>query len=242
MSVLILKNIVSEGPGTIEGFLRDRAMPYRVVELGEGESIPPLEGFEALVVMGGPMAIYEAEKYAFLGEGFKAIEEALKKEVRVLGICLGAQAIAHVLGARVYKGHTQEIGWLDVELTYAGLEDRVVSKLLDGAGGPVKVFHWHGDTFSLPGGARRLARSKAYENQAFGYGAKVYGLQFHIEVTPEIVASWFKGEPGEAEVLEDTGKYFGALDKKANGFYNAFFNTGYDSEKGNAISLSTDKI
>ncbi|NIM07420.1 MAG: hypothetical protein GTN65_17830, partial [Armatimonadetes bacterium] len=200
MSVLILKNIISEGPGTIEEFLRDKGRPYSVVELGEGETPPPLDGFETLVVMGGPMAIYEAEKYGFLKEGFKAIEEALKREMSVLGICLGAQAVAHVLGAKVYKGHTQEMGWLDVELTYAGLEDRVVSTLSDGGGGRIKVFHWHGDTFNLPGGARRLARSKDYENQAFGYGKKVYGLQFHIEVTPEMVSRWFRGEAEEARM------------------------------------------
>jgi GMP synthase-like glutamine amidotransferase len=222
MAVLILKNIVTEGPGTIERFLSDNNVGFTVVELGEGEKPPALDAFGSLVVMGGPMAIYEADKHSFLKEGFKMIEAALKSGMRVLGVCLGAQALAHVLGARVYKGDATEVGWLDVELTEEGLQDPVMRSLASD-GKVLKVFQWHGDTFDIPSGARKLARSEAFENQAFGYGDGIYGLQFHIEATPEMIARWFQGEPGEAEVLEDTKRYYGSLDEKAKEFYNVFF-------------------
>jgi GMP synthase-like glutamine amidotransferase len=124
----------------------------------------------------------------------------------------------------VYKGEAKETGWLDVELTDEGQKDAVM-KSLAADGSVLKVFQWHGDTFDIPEGARKLARSEAFENQAFAYGDKVYGLQFHIEATPEMIARWFEGEPGEARVLEDTEKYYGALDKKANEFYRGFFDT-----------------
>lgn len=219
MTVLILKNIASEGPGTIKGFLEERKLPYRVVELGEGGPVPSLDGFGALVVMGGPMAIYEAEKYAFLREEFKAIEEALKKEIKIFGVCLGAQAVAHVLGARVYKGPKEEIGWLDIELTEEGLKDPAMRSLTP----RLRVFHWHSDTFDLPERAVRLARSELYENQAFSYGENVYGLQFHIEVTPEMISEWFRGEPGEARMVEDTGKFHKECSRRAFDFYRGFF-------------------
>jgi len=230
MPVLILKNTVSEGPGTIEGFLRERGEPCRVVELGGGEPVPPLEGYGALLMMGGPMGVYEAEKYGFLKAGFKAIEEAIKREMRVLGVCLGAQAVAHVLGARVYRGPGEEVGWLDVDLTSRGMEDPVARTLTS----RLRVFHWHGDTFDLPRGARRLARSALYENQAFGYGANVYALQFHIEVTPEMIAGWFKGDPREGRMAEETEKYHKKCSLRALDFYREFF--GFEPSRGGGMA------
>ncbi len=226
MNVLILKNTVSEGPGTIEDFLRERNAFPTVVELGEGEPVPSLDGFEALVVMGGPMAVYEADRHAFLKDGFRAVEGALRMGILVLGVCLGAQALAHVLGAKVYKGSTEEVGWLDVDLTSEGIKDPVVGSLARGGDGTVKVFHWHGDTFELPWGARRLARSTLYDNQAFGYGGTAYGLQFHIEVTREMISKWFRGELMEERVLEDTRKYHVECRRRATEFYKSFFGNG----------------
>jgi len=222
MSVLFLKNIVAEGPGTIERFLGESAIPFKLVELGEGELAPSLDGFDTLIMLGGPMAVYEAEEYTFLKEGFKTIEAALKKDMRVLGVCLGAQSLAHVLGARVYKADVKELGWLDIELTKEGVEDPVAGSLA-ADGSVVKVFQWHGDTFDIPSGAKRLARSEQVENQAFVYGDNAYGLQFHIEATPAMIADWFKDEPGGADVLRDSELYYEPLDKKAKVFFDRFF-------------------
>ncbi len=228
MSVLILKNIATEGPGTIGAYLEESSTGFRVVELAEGEVPPPLDGFDSLVMMGGPMGVYEEQKYPYLKAGFSAVQEALSKGKKVLGICLGAQVMAHVLGARVYRGHAQEVGWLDIELTGDGVGDRRMRGLASAPGGGglserFKVFHWHGDTFDLPRGAVRLARSDMYENQAFRYGTDAYALQFHIEVTPQMLREWFRGEPMAERVMADTGAYHEECDARAKKFYREFF-------------------
>jgi GMP synthase-like glutamine amidotransferase len=105
MKVLIIKNVVSEGPGTILDFLKNNNISFRVVDAGLGELIPSLNTFSSIVIMGGPMAVYEMEQYPFLKDVASTIEKALKMNKKVLGICLGAQLIAYVLGAKVYRGH-----------------------------------------------------------------------------------------------------------------------------------------
>ena len=123
MAVLILKNISTEGPGTIENFLKKKDIPYRIVEIGEGEIAPPLDRFNALVVLGGPMGVYEMERYPHLLTGSRIIREAINRDMKLLGICLGSQMIAYCLGAEVYPGPEKEIGWHHVELTGDGLKD-----------------------------------------------------------------------------------------------------------------------
>lgn len=108
MSVLIIKNIITEGPGTIEDFLKKENIPFSIVELSTGEIPPPLEGFDALVVMGGPMGVYEIDKYPYLMIGSRIIREAINRDLRVLGICLGAQIIVYCLGAEVYPGPEED--------------------------------------------------------------------------------------------------------------------------------------
>ena len=171
MSVLILKNILSEGPGTIEEFLLERGIPYRIIEL-EREPVPDAGQFDVLVMMGGPMSVNEEERYPFIRTEVKLVKEFIASGKRVLGVCLGAQIMAKALGAKVYVGPQKEIGWYDIELTEDGIRDPLMNKLaMHPRAGDFwkrfKVFHWHGETFDIPGGAVRLARSDIYPNQAF---------------------------------------------------------------------------
>jgi len=131
--------------------------------------------------MGGPMNIYEEDIYPWLAAEKKFIDQTMNMGGRVLGICLGAQLLADVLGARVYKGKYKEIGWFPVETTAAATASSVFSDFPES----IMAFHWHGDTFDIPRGAQHIARSAACENQAFIYDERVVGLQFHLETTPE---------------------------------------------------------
>lgn len=229
MSVLILKNVPSEGPGTIEDYLRQCPMSYRVVELGLGEGAPALDGFRALVVLGGPMGVYEMKSYPHLSVGARLLEEAIRRGLRVLGICLGAQLLAHVLGAQVYKGQAgSEVGWLDIELTAEGIKDTLMRRLaIHPRAGDFwrrfKVFQWHGDTFDIPKDAVRLASSALYENQAFRYKDRVYALQFHIEVTLGMLNEWFRDEPQKAAVLAEARRLKDEYEGRAMNFYKGFF-------------------
>ncbi len=141
--------------------------------------MPPAENYDWLIIMGGPMGVYDDEKYSWLADEKKAILAAIENKKTVIGICLGSQLIAEVLRAKVYKNLHKEIGWFDIMLT----EEGKVDPLLKGLPMNTKVFHWHGDTFDLPSHAKHISYSEACKNQAFLYNNHVLGLQFHLEVT-----------------------------------------------------------
>jgi GMP synthase-like glutamine amidotransferase len=228
MSVLILKNIASEGPGTIEDFLRDAGMRYRVVEM-DREDLPPTSGFDTLVIMGGPMSVNDDGVYPYLRKEDELVKEFLEKGKKVFGVCLGAQVIAKALGARVYRGPGQEIGWHEIELVDGGVGDPLMVRLaLHPRTGDFenrfKVFHWHGETFDIPEGAERLAKSGLYENQAFRYGRHVYAFQFHIEARKDMVHEWLKGEPVDIVGIDrETAAVHENYRERALNFYRAFF-------------------
>jgi GMP synthase-like glutamine amidotransferase len=231
MSVLIIKNIITEGPGTIEDFLRKLDIPFTILELGLGEISPPLEGFDTLVIMGGPMGVYEMAKYPHLMVESRIIREAINRGMKVFAICLGAQMVAHCLGADIYPRHEKEIGWYPIELTGDGLKDPLMRKLaihprVGDFWKRFKVFHWHGDTFDLPLGAVLLASSELYKNQAFRYGNDVYGFQFHIEVTKDMLFEWFKDMSGIDHIMAETEKIYEEYTGRAMNFYKAFFRKG----------------
>jgi GMP synthase (glutamine-hydrolysing) len=225
MNVLILKNIMSEGPGTIEEYLRSCGHPYIIVELHRGDPLPDLGAFSHVVVMGGPMAVYEMDKHPFLKSEAELLRAAVSANKHVLGVCLGAQMLAHVLGARVYPGGAKEIGWYRVTVTPEGMKDRVMAMLALEGMNAAEVFQWHGDTFDLPEGAVRLASSDLFPNQAFRYSDRVYALQFHIEVTPVIVLDWLKDDKAIDVVRLDaeSRRMYGAYRDRATGFYRNFF-------------------
>jgi len=152
-------------------------------KLYEKHTLPPIENIDLLIIMGGSMGVYEEDKYAWLKEEKKFIEKAIRSNKKVLGICLGSQLIAEVLGSKVYKNKEKEIGWFEIEL----VEQAMSNKYFKSFPSSLKVFHWHGDTFDLPKGALHIAQSKACLNQAFTYGDNVVALQFHIEATEKSI-------------------------------------------------------
>ena len=184
-SWLVLRHVQAEGLGLLANVLRELGIHHRYLDLPRGEPPPrDLRGVGGLIVLGGPMAIYEADRHPFLAIESALVERALTAGRPVLGICLGAQLIASVLGARVYAGERREVGWAPITLTDDGRDDPVFG-VLDPQ---LTVFHMHGDTYELPADARNLARSALYEQQAFRWGDLVYGLQFHLEFTDTIIS------------------------------------------------------
>ena len=149
-----------------------------------GEPLPCIDDFDWLVIMGGPMGVHDEEQYTWLVDEKKFIEKAITAGKKVLGVCLGAQLIAVASGAKVYKNEYKEIGWFDVCKTPEAGESSVLANLPES----FRPFHWHGDTFDLPTGARKLAQSSACSNQAFELNERVIGLQFHLESTSDSIS------------------------------------------------------
>lgn len=180
MRIHYFQHVPFEGLGSIATWTIHRGYALSATKFYQNDPLPSLQNFDWLVVMGGPMNIYEEDKYPWLTEEKKLIEQAITNNKTVLGICLGAQLIADVLGARVYQGEHKEIGWFPIEATTS-------SNIWQGIPSKMTVFHWHGDTFDTPPGTTRLAFSEGCPNQAFSYRDRVLGLQFHLESTPESV-------------------------------------------------------
>jgi len=185
MCVLVLQHIACEPPGVFEDVLLERNVEIQRVELDEGERLPDWREFDAIVAMGGPMSVTDDDRLPWLRDEKRLIGEAVRAGTPFWGVCLGVQLLAASLGARVYPGPEPEVGLLPVELTDEAREDPVF------AGAPAKLvtLQWHGDTFDLPDGAVPLARSPAYENQAFRFDG-AYGVQFHLEVSAEMAREW----------------------------------------------------
>jgi GMP synthase (glutamine-hydrolysing) len=231
MAVLIIKNIQTEGPGTIEEFLRKEDIPFHIVELELGHIPPSLKSYNTIVILGGPMGVYEMETNPKLMAGSRIIREAINRDLKILGICLGSQMIAHCLGADVYPGPEKEIGWYHIEITGDGLKDPLMRKLAihPGVGDfwrKFRVFHWHGDTFDLPPGAMLLASSARYKNQAFRFGNRIYGLQFHVEVTKDMIMQWSEGMSDMKKMIEETEQIYEEYAGRAINFYKTFFRKG----------------
>lgn len=187
--ILIIRHIDIEGPGSIGEFFNNTSWKVRMVCLDKNETLPKTtEGIEAIIVLGGPMNVYETETYPFLAEEEHLLKDAVKEGIPVLGICLGAQLLAKACGAKVRKSQTKEIGWGEVLLTEEAKIDPFFAHLPK----RFSVFQWHEDTFEIPPGGTLLASSGACPNQAFKFGENSYGLQFHTEVNPETVALWIK--------------------------------------------------
>lgn len=185
MKFLVLQHIDCEGPGEIGPLMNSANISLDVVKLNHGERAPGLSQYQAMLVMGGPMNVYEEDKYPFLREEDELIKEAINKNMPYLGICLGSQLLAKALGAKVRPNYTKEIGFMSVYLTDDARED----KLFQHINKHLPVFQWHGDTFEIPQGAIKLATSSTCQNQAFRY-RNLYALQFHMEVTSEMVRQW----------------------------------------------------
>jgi GMP synthase-like glutamine amidotransferase len=187
MRALVLQHIAVEGPGRLGSLLQQQGWELETTALYAGEKLPAApQAYQAIIVMGGPMGVYDEADYPFLCAEQTFLQQALAQNVPLLGICLGSQLLARALGARVYRNPCKEIGWYTVDLTPAGQTD----PLFQGVASPVLVFQWHGDAFELPAGAVALASSPQCTHQAFRYGERVYGLLFHLELVPQMIHSW----------------------------------------------------
>jgi len=180
-----------EDLANIESWLKKRKYKITKTLLYKNQELPALNKFDWLIIMGGPMNIYEEKKYPWLKAEKKFIKKAIKAGKKVLGICLGGQLIADCLGGKVRKNKYRETGFYPVWLTKAGRK----SRLFEGLPGKMNLIHFHGDTFSIPPGCENLAYSRACKNQAFIYNDRVIGLQFHFEYSPEHLKPYLKIKP-----------------------------------------------
>jgi GMP synthase (glutamine-hydrolysing) len=187
--VLVFQHVAHEILGTFHPLLKKARFRIRYVNFGRKSHRPvQIERYDGLIILGGPMGVYEADIYPHLREEMAYIQEAVRLDKPVLGICLGAQLIAAALGAEVSLHHSREVGWYDLDVTKEGESDLLLGEL-KGAG---RIFQWHQDTFCLPKGAVLLASSEKCSHQAFRVGEKVYGFQFHLEVDEAMIARWLQ--------------------------------------------------
>ena len=175
MRVHCVEHVAYETPGRIADWVVERGHSFAATRVYAGEAFPSVDSFDALVVMGGPMGVHDDARFDWLRDEKRLVEEALRADKRVFGVCLGAQLVAHVLGARVYRNRFKEIGWYPVQSTESGRAHGLPKEFL--------AFHWHGDAFDLPKESVHLAKTAACEHQMFALGPKIVGIQFHLEVT-----------------------------------------------------------
>lgn len=220
---LIINHVAEEGAGTILNVLRRFAFSIRNVNIFNGERVPlNPKPFDLIIIMGGPMGVYEEGSYPFITRELKLIENAFKNNIPVVGICLGSQLMAKALGVEVYKTDTFEAGWHDIELLSP--EDRNLKNLPK----RFKAFHLHGDTFKIPKDAVHLAKSDMFSSQMFRYNNS-YALQFHMEVTDKLVRDmvninydFYKDNIGienTKAIFTDTALYINALQNHSNNFF-----------------------
>jgi GMP synthase (glutamine-hydrolysing) len=202
--VIVFQHVANEILGTLNPLLKKESFRVRYVNFDrDPNSQPSLDRYNGLIILGGHMGVYEAEKYTHIKVEMKLIEQALKKNIPILGICLGAQILAHVLGANVMKAKEKEIGWYDIQMTEAAKTDALFGHFKK----TEKIFQLHGDTFEIPQSAVHLASSEICPAQAFRFGDHAYGLQFHLEVDAAMIARWLKTQLNIEELEKSNGKF-----------------------------------
>ncbi len=229
-NAIIFRHLHQEKLGSLEEVLTARGIDYKYFNTAREDfsQIDP-QGADLLLIMGGPIGVYQADDYPFLYKVIEAAQKRLKAGLPVFGICLGAQIIARALGAEVYPGKNgKERGWHPIALTEEGKR----GPLAHIAPEKTNMFHWHGDTFDLPEGATRLASSEKYQNQAFSWGGNTLGVQFHPEVTESLLQEWFVGLVDEVTgpnaqvplgpLRAETAKYSEPLKKHARQFFDSW--------------------
>lgn len=183
--ILFIKHIGIEGPDTLDTYFKEKGFQTQIIELQHGDRLPgDLSAVDAVVSLGGPMNVYEEEKYPFLRIEDHFVKQVISKEIPFIGICLGSQILAKACGAKVNKSPEKEIGFYPIQVK----ED----VLFEGLDKKLDVFHWHEDMSELPSKAKLLASSQGCPHQAFRVGANAYGLQFHVEVTEPTIRKWIE--------------------------------------------------
>lgn len=208
MKLVVVQHLFCESPGAYDIELDRRGVQREVVEIDTGDKLPDWNLFDGIIAMGGPMSVNDEAEHPWLVDEKRWVAEAVRAGKPFFGACLGVQLLASALGAPVYPLAQAEVGLLPVIRTQEGVVDAVVGGLAE----PLVTLQWHGDTFDLPEGGVLLASSPAAPNQAFRYGDAAYGIQFHLEVTPEMAEQW-SGVPEYSAALtatlgEEGGKAF----------------------------------
>jgi len=181
LKIQVFQHVPFEGPGFISSWAEEKNASLSVTHVYQNQTPPAPSEYDWLIVMGGPMGANDDAVLSWMSGEKAAIQKALDANKPILGICLGAQLLANILGAKVYPNAQREIGWFPIEASPSGKSAEKISKLYPGS---LEVFHWHGDTFELAPGMERIFSSSACENQAYVYNENVIGLQFHLETTP----------------------------------------------------------
>ncbi len=202
--VLVFQHVAHKILGTLNPLLKEKGLRIRYVNFERHpDEKPSLEKYDGLIVLGGHMGVYEADTYTHIKVEMQLIEQALKKQIPILGICLGSQILAHVLGSTVRKSKEKEIGWHKISLTKQGIQ----APLFQHFRATEMLFQLHGDTFDIPKSAVHLASSLICPSQAFRYGDKAYGLQFHLEVDEAMIQRWLKIPSNLLELENSQGKF-----------------------------------
>ena len=213
MRALALEHLHSNPVGVYGDVLLGRGIEINRVRLDLGEALPDWREYDLLVVMGGGMSVYEEDAYPWLVAEKRAIREAVTTGCPYFGVCLGSQLLASALGSRVFRGPEPELGVNPVFLCEAARRDPVFRAFPR----DIEVMEFHSDTFDLPEGAVRLARSSRYENQAFNVGRTAYAIQCHLEPSLDDARDWFDGSLGETfEARYGRGSVAGFLDEYAH--------------------------
>lgn len=193
MKVHFIQHVSFEHPGYLLQWAEKQQHSTSFTKIFEQASFPSVDEFDMLIVMGGPLSVNEENKYEWLKAEKQFIKASIEANKKILGICLGSQLIAEVLGGKVYTHTQKEIGWWPVKKVN---EQKHHPFIMDMPGEFI-TFHWHGDTFQLPPGAQLLFSSEACTNQAYLYNNQVAGLQFHLEATPQLISNMLEHERGE---------------------------------------------
>jgi GMP synthase-like glutamine amidotransferase len=188
-----LQHVAFETPGNIEEWIKQKGHSLFFTQLFNNEQFPLLDDFDALIIMGGPMSVHDEKEFVWLKKEKEFIAKTIEHKKKVIGICLGAQLIAQVLGAKVYNNKEKEIGFMPVRFSENALQDNLFKDFNE----EEIVFHWHGETFDLPEGAIHLADTNVCAHQAYMIGNNILCLQFHLEVTPEIIRDLVEHEGHE---------------------------------------------
>lgn len=193
MRIHILQHVSFESPGIIDNWIKTKNYPVSYTRFYQGEPLPDISSFDWLIIMGGPMSANDEDKISWLKDEKVFIKKAIDNNKVVIGICLGAQLIANVLGSEIYPNELKEIGWFPIKTTIYATDHDLFSSLPRA----IHVFHWHGETFYLPPDALLLAESDACKNQLFVWNERVIGLQFHFEVTQSLLVGMVENGKNE---------------------------------------------